>query len=218
MKISKIIVSVLAGASVVFSVSGVASAHVVVRPGDVKTGAYQTFTVNVPVEKDNPTISVKLDIPENLTSVTPTVKPGWTIQTEKHGQGKDAKIGAITWTGGKIDVGYRDEFTFSAKTPDKPADLQWKAYQVYQNGTVVSWNQQPDSGREEEEDSTTGPFSVTKVASDSDQDIALKDADSKAGKAQRTANTALYAGIAGIVLGLTAIAAVVTRKHLIKVP
>lgn len=189
-----------------------ASAHVVVRPGDVKTGAYQTFTLSVPVERDEPTIRVKLDIPEGLASVTPTVKAGWTIQTEKHGEGEDAMITAITWTGGEIGVGYRDEFTFSAKTPDQPTDLQWKAYQTYENGTVVSWDQKPTS--EEKEGSTSGPFSVTKVASYSDQDLALKSTDSKAVNAQQTADKALYSGVGGFILALVAVSMITMHKRL----
>jgi len=71
---------------------------------------------------------------------------------------------AITWSGGEIGAGYRDEFTFSAKTPDQPADLQWKAYQTYGDGTTVSWDQQPTSANsEDKDDATTGPFSVTKL-------------------------------------------------------
>lgn len=211
MKISKVVAFMAVSASALaFSFVGVVSAHVVVRPADVKTGAYQTFTLSVPTEKDNATVSVKLDIPESLTSVTPTVKPGWTIQTVKHGEGDEAMITSITWTGGKIDAGYRDEFTFSAKTPAQPSDLQWKAYQTYKDGTVVSWDQPPSD--EETESTTTGPFSVTKVAADSAQDIALKNADSKAAKAQSAADMALYTGIGGVVLAVIAMIVIFVRK------
>lgn len=191
--------------ALVFSLSGVAQAHVVVRPSDAKTGAYQTFSVSVPVEKDSPTVKVKLDIPMGVTSVTPTVKPGWTIQTEKHDEDEVTMVNAITWTGGEIGVGLRDEFTFSAKTPDQPTDLQWKAYQTYKDGTVVSWDQQSVS-EEEKDNATTGPFSVTKVAAESAQDKALKDTASKANDAQQSAKWGLYTGIAGIVIALIAIA------------
>lgn len=186
------------------------SAHVVVKPSDAKTGAYQTFTVSVPTEKNNPTVGVKLDVPEGVSSVTPTLKPGWTIEIDKQGTDDDAVVTAITWTGGEIEVGYRDEFTFSAKTPDQPTDLQWKAYQTYQDGTVVSWDQQPSA--EDKEGGTTGPFSVTKVAADSDQDKALKSADSKAAAAQSAADRALYVGIGGIILGLIALISLAVRR------
>lgn len=190
--------------ALVFSLSGVVTAHVVVRPSDAKTGAYQTFTVSVPVEKESPTVKVKLEIPMGVASVTPTVKSGWTVQTEKHDEDGTDMVSAITWTGGEIGVGMRDEFTFSAKTPDQPTDLQWKAYQTYRDGTVVSWDQQPTT--EVQEGGTIGPFSVTKVATESAQDKALKDATSKANDAQQSANWGLYTGIAGIVVALVAVA------------
>ncbi len=216
MKVSKIVTLVAVGAgALAFSFMGVASAHIAVNPSDVKTGTYQTFTVSVPTERDDPTVSVKLEVPTSLTDVTPTVKPGWTIQTEKHVEGEEAMITTITWTGGKIDAGYRDEFTLRAKTPSQPADLQWKTYQTYQSGVVVSWDQQPDGSEEgeDEENLTAGPFSITKVETDSDQDTALKNTDSKAEDAQNTANMAFYTGIGGIFLALIAVAVAAARKR-----
>jgi len=212
MKVGKkvALIGVSVGA-LVFSLSGVAMAHVVVRPGDAKTGAYQTFTVSVPVEKESPTVKVKLEIPMGVALVTPTVKPGWTIQTEKHDEDGTDMISSITWTGGEIGIGMRDEFTFSAKTPDEPTDLQWKAYQTYKDGTLVSWDQQSTSS-EEKDDATTGPFSVTKVAVDNDQDRALKNADSKASSAQQGADTASYVGIGAGVLALIALVVALSRK------
>lgn len=142
-------------------VTSTAAAHVVVKPSDALTGSFQTFSMGVPNEKDNPTVSLKLLIPDSLQSVSPTVKPGWTISEDKEGQGEDAKVKSITWTGGSIPTGQRDDFTFSAKTPDQSADLQWKAYQTYQNGEVVAWDQDPSTIKQGEEGN---PFSVTKVA------------------------------------------------------
>lgn len=223
MKISKIVAFIAVGAgALVYSFTGAVSAHVGVGPADVKTGAYQTFTVSVPTERDNPTVQVKLEIPMGLTSVTPTVKPGWTIQTEKHEEGKEIMITAITWTGGEIAPGYRDEFTFRAKTPSGPTDLQWKAYQTYKGGVVVSWDQQPSTQDSEtgkaEEDATTGPFSVTRVLASSDQDTALKAANDKAGGAQQAAKKALYASIGGIVLALIGIIVAVAHKRSQRTP
>ena len=212
MKIGKKVALMAIGVSTLtLGFTGAASAHVVVRPGDAKTGVYQTFTVSVPVEKKSPTVEVRLDIPMGVTSVRPTEKPGWTIQMDKHTENGETMVSAITWKGGEIGVDLRDEFTFSAKTPDEPTELQWKAYQTYKNGTVVSWDQQSESG-DDNEDATTGPFSVTKVATDSDQDKVLKDANSKADSAQQAANNALYAGIGGIVLAVIAIIAVIARR------
>jgi uncharacterized protein YcnI len=215
MKINKKITGTMAIIWVAaFSYSGVAMAHVVVKPSDAKTGAYQTFTVSVPAEKDNPTVSVKLLIPEKLTAVTPTVKPGWAIETEKHGEGDETMITAINWTGGKINAGYRDDFTFSAKTPDQPTDLQWKAYQTYQDGTMVSWDQQSAGGSGDKENATTGPFSVTKVATDSDQDRALKNVNDKVSMVQSTVDRSLLMSMIAIVVALVSagLAIVAVRK------
>lgn len=145
-------------------VTGSASAHVVVKPADALTGAFQGFTVGVPNEKDVPVTEVKLQVPDGLQYVTPTVKTGWTINVDKEGTGEDAKVKSITWSGGSIPSGLRDDFGFSAKTPDKATEIQWKAYQTYEGGMTVAWDQKPGAD-EKDESSNSGPYSVTKVAS-----------------------------------------------------
>jgi len=208
--------SVMALAGVVVLVSGsVASAHVVVRPNEVTTASFQTFTVGVPNERDTPTLKVKLLIPDGLDHVSPTQKTGWLITLDKTGEGEAAKVTAITWAApmGIIDdtfgweagisVGMRDDFTFSAKTPASATELQWKAYQTYADGTVVSWDQAESS--DGHGDGTTGPFSVTKVVETTAQDEALANAQQAATDAKTAADWALYSGVAGIILGLTAL-------------
>ncbi len=59
------------------------SAHVVVKPSQVGIGAFQTFVTGVPNEKDNPTIAVRLVIPDGLKLGSPNVKPGWKIDLKK---------------------------------------------------------------------------------------------------------------------------------------
>ena len=211
MKTTKKVATAIVGAGIfALSSAGIAAAHVTVKPSDLKTGAFQTFTVGVPNERTTPTTTVKLEIPENLEYVTPTVKPGWTIKTDTHGEGEEKMITAITWTGGQVGVGFRDEFTFSAKVPAQPTEIKWKAYQTYQDGTLVSWDQQPTS--EDKEGGTTGPFSVTKVTAETDQDKALKEATNKAQGAQASADTALYTGISSIALALIAVIAIIVRR------
>lgn len=145
-------------------VTGTASAHVVVKPAEVLTGAFQSFNVGVPNEKEVPVTQVKLTVPDGLQYVTPTVKNGWTINVEKEGSGESAKVKSITWSGGSIPTGLRDDFGFSAKTPDKATDIQWKAYQTYEDGVTVNWDKNPKDVKEDDESGTEGPYSVTKVA------------------------------------------------------
>lgn len=130
------------------------SAHVVVKPDSVGVAKYQTFTVSVPNEKEVPTIAVKLVVPDSVDSVTPTVKLGWKIEVS----GKE-----VTWTGGSIPSGQRDDFSFSTKAPAEPTKLAWKAYQTYSDGTVVSWDQNPAEASGNKE---ATPYSITKVVND----------------------------------------------------
>ncbi len=196
---SKKLVSVIAlGAALVISLPALASAHVVVKPAEVGVGKFQTFTTGVPNEKDMPTIAVRLVIPDSLGHVSPNVKPGWTIDVTKTGEGEKAKVTEINWTGGSIASGFRDEFLFSAQAPAKESTLQWKAYQTYEDGTVVAWDQASDPKNKD-----IKPYSETKVINDlSKTDTPANTsavADSKNDMSR--ANLALGAGLLGMVLG-----------------
>lgn len=182
--------------------SGSVSAHVVVKPAEVVTVGFQTFSIGVPNEKDISTTSVKLVIPEGLKYVQPTQKAGWKIDIEKDGTGEEATVKSITWSGNEIKPGYRDDFTFSGQVPEQTTELQWKAYQTYSDGTVVSWDKASSGDDHESEDENSGPFSVTNVVVDTATDTAINKADQAAADANNTANTALYIGIAGVIVGL----------------
>ena len=49
-------------------------------------------------------IDVRLIVPDNLESVSPNVKPGWKIDVKKTGEGDNAKVTEIAWTGGSIPI------------------------------------------------------------------------------------------------------------------
>lgn len=186
------------------------SAHVVVKPAEVATASFQTFTVSVPNEKDVANTAVKLVIPDGLKHVTPSIKQGWTITAEKDGTDETATTKSISWTGGSIPAGFRDDFTFSAQAPAQPVDLQWKAYQTYEGGQVVSWDiendKQPKKSDGSPDFSTTGPFSVTKIQA---KPAVATTQDTNA---QRTADRALYLGVASTILALVGIF-LATRKR-----
>ncbi len=165
-----------------------AFAHVSVKPASVGVGSFQTFIMGVPSEKEIPTTEIKLLIPAGLEHVRPNVKPGWTIDMVKSGEGHDALVTEITWKGGSIGGDFRDDFYFSAKVPPTEQQLAWKAYQTYADGSVVSWDQDPaiaedahdedaeaeagaEEAKEEEDFSKQGPYSTTAVIDD------LRDAD-----------------------------------------
>lgn len=141
--------------------AGAASAHVVVKPSQVGVAEFQTFTVSVPSEKDVPTTSLRLLIPDGVGNVTPTVKPEWKITTKKD----KGQVTEIDWNGGSIPADFRDDFTFSAQAPANAAELHWKAYQTYADGSVVSWDAAPTAN---EDTTDKGPYSITKVVNDLD--------------------------------------------------
>lgn len=139
------------------------SAHVTVKPVQVGVASYQTFVVSVPTEKTVATVSVKLVIPEGVMSVRPNVKPGWTIIIKKDEAAKN--VTEIEWVKGSIPADQRDEFLFSAKTPSTTTSLNWKAYQTYADGSVVSWDQESET-KVDDGSNSKGPYSVTKVIND----------------------------------------------------
>ncbi|MGC1176475.1 MAG: DUF1775 domain-containing protein, partial [Candidatus Saccharimonadales bacterium] len=109
----------LAFTSIALLAPAIVSAHVVVNPSQIGIGAEQTFTISVPNEKQSNVTRLKLLIPAGLSDLSPTVKPGWQIQADTTGSGDSAVVTAVTWSGGTIPVGQRDDFSFSAQAPAK---------------------------------------------------------------------------------------------------
>ena len=116
-----------------------------------------------------------------------------------------ARVTSITWSGNEIVAGFRDGFTFSAQVPEKITELQWKAYQTYADGTVVSWDKQSEGDGHATSEPNSGPFSVTKVVVETEATTAVQKADAAAANAQSSARQALYVGLAGLLVGLIAV-------------
>jgi uncharacterized protein YcnI len=132
----------LAGA--ILTLASAAQAHVNVYPKETTTGAYEKYTVRVPVEKDVNTTKVKLEFPAGVkvSSVQPV--PGWNYEFEKDSEGRNT---ALTWTatGEGIKAHEFMEFSFVGANPKEEGELAWKAYQTYTNGEVVEWTGAQDS-------------------------------------------------------------------------
>ncbi len=168
MSIKKYIFSATFGIALL--IPSTAFAHVTVKPGEVGVAKFETFNVGVPSEKDIPTVSLRLVLPDGLKKVTPGLKAGWTIDVKRVGEGEEAKATEIIWSGNEIPAHFREDFTFSAQAPEKEVELQWKAYQTYSDGVVVAWDltseAQPKKPDGSPDFSTAGPYSVTKVVND----------------------------------------------------
>jgi uncharacterized protein YcnI len=151
--------------------AGTAFAHVTVNPRSAEPG-YSVATVRVPNEKDIPTVSVRVVVPEGVTVHGIKAVSGWTYTAELAASASgspeagedgsheetDGRITEITWTGGQIGVGEFEEFPLSVQYT-RAGDVVWKAYQTYADGEAVSW----DGGKDAEY-----PASVVAIAEKTD--------------------------------------------------
>ena len=126
---------------IMLATADVAWAHVVVSPKEASPGSYQKFTVSVPTEKDIPTTEVRVEVPEGFTVTGVQPVPDWQHEFEKD----SGVIKTITWSGGKINPEEFQEFAFQARTPKDTGEFPWKAYQRYEDGSVVEWTGPPDA-------------------------------------------------------------------------
>jgi uncharacterized protein YcnI len=203
-RVKQVAASVCAGLSLTLGLSAPVFAHVAVKPASVPTSAFQTFTMGVPNEKDQDVTGVRLLVPGSLKMVSPTVKPGWAIDVKKSGNGDEAVVQEIIWTGGKIPAGQRDDFTVGAQAPAASQTLVWKAYQTYADGTVISWDQPPTKDEKDDDSAPAGPYSQTDVTNKTD-------ADGNSGS--KNANLALGISILAAVMALVALYQTIARKR-----
>lgn len=185
-----------------FVFASAASAHVTVRPGEVKQGAYEVFTVRVPSETEGTeTISVKVAIPDgvNVTRVEP--KPGWS-----YGLDRDAEdvIKAVTWTAEEAGLAVTEftEFRMSGRVADDAEELVWKAYQSYADGSVAEWVGAPNTDADK-------PASLTKVLPGTGGDAHGHDTGAAADAAGENAGGAGSDSVLPLILSITALAVAV---------
>jgi uncharacterized protein YcnI len=119
-----------------FALAGTALAHIEVSPGQVPTGATETFTIEVPTEKEIPTTEVRLELPEGFEATGAEAPDGW--QGEVQGN-------ALVWTGGEIPVANSEEFSFEATAPDEAGSFSLATIQTYEDGSVAEWAGAADS-------------------------------------------------------------------------
>jgi len=116
-----------------------ALAHAVVRTdsgtSESAPGKYETYRLQVPVEKEIATVQVKLFIPKGLEVGNFMPVSGWTRSFEKDSSGI---VTTVTWKGSLEPMEFV-RFLFSAKNPASEGDLSFVVEQTYLDGTVVAW-------------------------------------------------------------------------------
>ena len=136
--------------------AGSASAHVTVKPQVSAPGAWETYMIKVPVEKDVNTTKIALKVPTDVEFSSYQPVPGWEVTLDKDASGKTK---TITWTAtdAGIAAGQFQQFNFVAKNPDKEAKAAWDAYQYYTDGSIVEWTG---------EEGSDSPHSVTEITTE----------------------------------------------------
>jgi uncharacterized protein YcnI len=195
------------GICAMLAVSAPAWAHVVVSPEEVTAGDYETLTVSVPTEKEIPTTKIRVEVPEGflLSGVQPV--PGWEHTFQEDG----GVVTAVTFSGGEIRPQEFQQFLVQAQAPEEPGKYPWKAFQTYEDGSVVEWTGAPDSEE---------PASVVEVVSGGSEQSQSSPKPSEASASQKEAssdaavlaetggtNPAVYAGLGFVGLVVSALLA-----------
>lgn len=226
MKLTKRFSFIATAAAGLLLFSGIASAHVTVKPATSQPGAWETYTIKVPSEKEIATTKVTLKVPEGVELMQYQPIPDWKITTEKDSAGK---ISSITWdaTGTGINAGEFQQFNFVAHNPEKEMEVAWDAFQYYKDGSIVEW-----TGDEGSDD----PHSITKITTVAGQEPAASghshDAtagdhsdnqagDTSSGTASTTADSSsstgvqtatLIVSIAALLLSIISLITVLSKK------
>ncbi|WP_077735710.1 YcnI family copper-binding membrane protein [Bacillus sonorensis] len=185
------------------------SAHVTVKPAESAAGSWETYTIKVPVEKDIATTKVVLSMPDGVEFQQYEPVPGWKTSTEE----KDGKVTRVTWEAedGGIQPGEFQQFTFTAKNPDKQQQAAWDAYQYYKDGSIVEWTG--------DEDADT-PHSITNIVDASklghetvdEHGATTKETPQEAQGNSGIQTASLILSILAVLLGGTALFVTVRRK------
>lgn len=117
-----------------------AFAHAHVSPPVVLKGESQVYTLAVPTEKEGlRTTQVELTPPAGFSIDSFVPAPGWKRTVQQTGEGENAVITKVVWTGGTVPTGEDAAFSFLGR----PADAKTYTFgvrQTYSDGSVVDWS------------------------------------------------------------------------------
>jgi periplasmic copper chaperone A len=106
----------------------------------------------------SPTIAVRVQIPDGITSAQPMPKPGWEVEIVRealdepisNGDGGQIteRVAEIRWTGGSLPDEFYDEFVFRTRLPDTPgATIRFPVVRECEEG-VHRWIEVPADGQD----------------------------------------------------------------------
>ncbi|RWZ50951.1 DUF1775 domain-containing protein [Labedella phragmitis] len=209
-----------AGVALVFAAPLAASAHVGVTPDTTAAGSYANLTFAVPHGCDgSSTTEVRITIPEDVITVTPTVNPNWDVVEVPSETDPDYTSAVVYTAKTPLADGLRDTFTLSVPLPDGAAGdvLAFPVLQTCEVGST-SWDEETVEG-EDEPEHPAPVITLTEASDDahghgaSDTEDAAGSDASGAGESGGTASptsdpatgTAIGLGVAGLVVGLAGV-------------
>ena len=119
-----------------------ALAHVGLMPRRGVSGTHHVaFSVRAPVEKDIPTVELKIEIPSEWKEAGGQVdrveyNPNWQIEIERD---QDEWIKTVRWYGNEAPDYSYIQFGLIITLPELEGMQQIKAWQKYSDGSVVAW-------------------------------------------------------------------------------
>jgi len=188
-----------------------ASAHVEVEPSSTAAGSYSLLTFSVGHGCDgSSTTAITIDIPDSITSVTPTVNPGWEITPLTDGQ--------VTYTAdAPLADGLRTTFALSLQIPADAVVGDTLAFPVLQTCEVgeTDWAEPVVEG--EAEPAHPAPsLTVTEASGESGHDHGATEETEAAAATSATATDDVLArllGIGGLVVGAVGLVVAVAARR-----
>ncbi|WP_203135793.1 YcnI family copper-binding membrane protein [Microbacterium sp. JZ31] len=211
---TRIAAGVTLAAGLVLAAPLAASAHVTVTPDAPAVGGYDVLTFAFGHGCDgSPTTALRIDMPDGLDSVTPTIAPGWAIDVER-----DASNGLVTQVTYTADEPVADDrratIELGVKYAEDAADtLAFPVEQVCVDG-ATSWSEIAADGEDPHALDHPAP-TVTLGEATSAEHGASASHDTEAAPAEAAAPAAdplpvalgaggLVAGVAALVVSLLA--------------
>jgi periplasmic copper chaperone A len=207
-----------------------ALAHVTVNPPTAEKGGFPELVFRAPNEQDHAdTTGVQVYLPTEhplaFVSVHPT--PGWQVKVDKTKLAKPIKsddgdvteaVASITWTGDLRPGEYQNFAVSVGPLPDDADRLVFKVLQTYSNGDVVRWIELPSGGKEPAHPAPvltlTNPGGAAGTGSPSAARAAIAGQPlvaTSSSSASTADGLARGLGVAGLVLGLLALAVALVR-------
>ena len=221
-----------AGALLAVAVPLSASAHISVDSPSTAAGSYTVLTFALPHGCDgSATTALAISIPEQITSVTPTVNPGWDVSkvqvdlakpiTDGNGNTISTRLGQVVYTAKTpLADGLRDTFALSMQLPADAAGktLEFPILQSCEVGET-NWNQAAKADGSEPEHPAPA-ITVTAASTDADghgghgtsasEEAAGSDAHTGAASDDVIARVL---GIGGLIVGAVGVVLAVTARR-----